>query len=164
MDEFYLKILAENYENFKSELCSLGMKEEEIAEAIKRKFSDEEIRLIEEFKERQAIKHLEIEGLLNILGTTIKHDNTNKLITFLCMLSAYTENSQFNVSFRAPSSTGKSYIPIELAQYFPQEDVILIAYSSPTAFYHDAGTWNEKKASDSDKLGEKDFDFLGSAS
>ena len=32
----------------------------------------------------------------------------NKLATFLCLLSTYTENCQFNISFNAPSSTGKS--------------------------------------------------------
>lgn len=86
---------------------------------------------------------LSVEELKQILGTTIKRDDTNKIITFLCMLSAYTEESQFNVSFRAPSSTGKSYIPLELDQYFPPEDVIELSYSSPTAFFHDQGVWDE---------------------
>ena len=98
-----------------------------------------------EGKKESSPKYLTIDGLLKVLGTTIKHDNTNKLITFFAMLSAYTEDSQFNVSFRAPSSTGKSYIPIELSQYFPEEDVIMIAYSSPTSFYHDTGEWNNQR-------------------
>jgi len=96
-------------------------------------------------KKSSPPKYLTIDELLTILETTIKHDNINKLITFFAMLSAYTEDSQFNVSFRAPSSTGKSYIPIELSQYFPEEDVIMIAYSSPTSFYHDAGEWDSKR-------------------
>jgi hypothetical protein len=79
--------------------------------------------------------------LLTILGLTIKRDNENKLITFLCQLSAYTESSQFNISFNAPSSTGKSYIPTEIARLFPQEDVIEIGYCSPTAFFHDVGQY-----------------------
>jgi len=79
--------------------------------------------------------------LLRILGLTIKRDNENKLITFLCQLSAYTEDSQFNMSFNAPSSTGKSYIPTEIARLFPQEDVIEIGYCSPTAFFHDVGQY-----------------------
>ena len=90
-------------------------------------------------------RYLTVQELLNILGTTIKHDNVNKLITFLAMLCTYTEDSQFNVSFRAPSSTGKSYIPLEIASYFPEEDLRIIAYSSPTAFYHDTGEWDSEK-------------------
>lgn len=105
--------------------------------------ANEILEKIREEKIKAATKPLSIEELLEILGSTIKHDNVNKLITFLAMLTAYTEDSQFNVSFRAPSSTGKSYIPIELAQYFPKEDVLMIAYSSPTAFYHDSGVWDD---------------------
>jgi len=91
--------------------------------------------------EEELTKYLTLEELSEILGLTIKRDKTNKIITFLCMLSAYTEDSQFNISFRAPSSTGKSYIPMEIANLFPKEDVKEIAYASPTSFYHD-GEWD----------------------
>lgn len=83
--------------------------------------------------------------LVEILGLTIKQDNENKLITFLCELSAYSETDQLNISFNAPSSTGKSYIPTEIAQLFPEEDVIEVGYCSPTAFFHDVGEYNEEK-------------------
>ncbi|KKT29088.1 MAG: hypothetical protein UW15_C0018G0001, partial [Parcubacteria group bacterium GW2011_GWC1_44_10] len=56
-------------------------------------------------------KPLSSQELVEILGLTIKKDEENKLLTFLCELSAYTESSQLNISFNAPSSTGKSYIP-----------------------------------------------------
>ena len=82
--------------------------------------------------------------LVEILGLTIKRDEENKVITLLCQLSAYTNSSQFNISFNAPSSTGKSYIPTEIARLFPQEDVIEIGYCSPTAFFHDVGKYSEK--------------------
>lgn len=85
------------------------------------------------------------EQLIETLGLTIKYDAENKLATFLCELSAYTENSQFNISYNAPSSTGKSYIPTEIARLFPQEDVMEIAYCSPTAFFHDAGEYDKEK-------------------
>jgi len=92
------------------------------------------------------VKPLTVEELIKILGSTIKHDDINKIITFLNMLASQTEESQFNVSFRAPSSTGKSYIPIELSEYFPKDVVKLIAYTSPTAFFHEMGEWdNERK-------------------
>src|SRR3989344_4183227 len=77
--------------------------------------------------------------LIKILGLTIKKDEENKIVTFLCELSAYTENCQFNISFNAPSSTGKSFIPTEIAKLFPQEDIIEMAYCSPTAFFHEVG-------------------------
>ncbi len=85
------------------------------------------------------------EKLIETLGLTIKYDAENKLATFLCQLSAYTENSQFNISYNAPSSTGKSYIPTEIARLFPQDDVMEIAYCSPTAFFHDAGQYDKEK-------------------
>lgn len=85
------------------------------------------------------------EQLIETLGLTIKYDAENKLATFLCELSAYTESSQFNISYNAPSSTGKSYIPTEIARLFPQDDVMEIAYCSPTAFFHDAGEYDKEK-------------------
>jgi len=115
-------------------------------------YTEEQLKELEQANEKfvseqlvseEAKKPLTVENLLDILGITVKRDNINKTITFLCMLSAYTKNSQFNISFRAPSSTGKSYIPIELADLF--EDVVMIAYSSPTAFYHDTGNWDDEK-------------------
>ena len=89
-------------------------------------------------------KPMAIEELLEVLGLTIKEDNQNKLIVFLCELSAYTAGSQFNISFNAPSATGKSFIPTEIAGLFPQEDIKEIGYCSPTAFFHDAWRPDEK--------------------
>lgn len=83
--------------------------------------------------------------LASILDLTIKHDNENKLVSFLCMLSAYTEDSQLNVSFNAPSSTGKTYIPTQVAQYFPEADVRQYGGASPTAFFHDNATFDKER-------------------
>jgi len=90
-------------------------------------------------------KPLSIQGLIEVLGHTIKKDEDNKLLTFLCQLSAYTDSSQFNISYNAPSSTGKSYIPIEIARLFPEEDVIETAHCTPTAFFHSVGKWDKDK-------------------
>ena len=94
-----------------------------------------------------ALAHLQevkrpctLEEVAGILDSTIKRDTSNKIITFLSMLLTYTEEDQFNVSFTAESSTGKSYIPLELVWYFPSEDVIEYSYVSPQAFYHEHGT------------------------
>ncbi|MCR4334453.1 MAG: toprim domain-containing protein [Patescibacteria group bacterium] len=98
--------------------------------------------------------------LLDTLGLTIKYDAENKLATFLCELSAYTESSQFNISYNAPSSTGKSYIPTEIARLFPQDDVMEIAYCSPTAFFHDVGQYDKDKNSYLVDLSHKILIFL----
>ena len=82
--------------------------------------------------------------LKQILDLTIDCDNANKITTFLCLLSAYTTDSQFNISFNAPSSTGKSYIPTQIAELFPAEDVRRIAYCSPKAFFHEIGTYDRQ--------------------
>lgn len=79
---------------------------------------------------------LSIKELSDILGLTIKHDNVNKVVTFLCMLSAYTEESQFNLSFNAPTSAGKSYIATEVSKLFPKEDLRQTGHNSPTAFLY----------------------------
>lgn len=86
-----------------------------------------------------------VDNLIAVLGQTIKKDEINKLLTFLTQLSAYTGDSQINISFNAPSSTGKSFIPTEIAKLFPQEDVIEVGYCSPTAFFHDYGVFDEEK-------------------
>lgn len=88
-------------------------------------------------------KPIGVKELTDVLGITIKKDEANKVVTFLCQLSAYTENAQFNVSYNAPSSTGKSYIPTEIASLFPKEDVMELAYCSPTAFFHDVGKYDK---------------------
>lgn len=93
-------------------------------------------------------KPLTSEELIDILGETIKKDDENKLIAFLCELSAYTEDSQLNISFNAPSSTGKSYIPTEIAQLFPKEDVIELGYCSPAAFFHDKASEYKKESNE----------------
>jgi len=112
-------------------------------EQIDKKVDEIEKELPEEIDASQ-FKPMSVQELVEILGLTIKRDEENKLVTFLCQLSAYTENAQYNISFNAPSATGKSYIPTEIARLFPKEDVKEIAYCSPTAFFHDAGEWNKE--------------------
>ncbi len=97
------------------------------------------------FVDVSNIKPLCVDDLVSVLGQTIKKDEINKLLTFLTELSAYTGDSQLNISFNAPSSTGKSFIPTEVAKLFPQEDIIEVGYCSPTAFFHDYGVFDEKR-------------------
>jgi hypothetical protein len=83
--------------------------------------------------------------IAEVLDLTIKDDYESKLICFLNMLSAYTDEDQFNISFNAPSSSGKTYIPKEVAKLFPKEDLLMLGYVSPTAFFHDQGVWDKEK-------------------
>lgn len=94
--------------------------------------------------EELAGEPLTVEEVKKILGTTVKRDDDNKIICFLVMLLTYTEEDQINLGFLAGSSTGKSYIPIELAQYFPTDDVVKLGYASPTAFFHELGEVEEE--------------------
>jgi len=97
---------------------------------------------------REKLKYLQqpitLEDLSDILESTIKQDQENKLITFLILLLTYSDQDQQNISFKSESSTGKSYIPLEIAKYFPSEDVYSYAYVSPTAFFHEYGEWYEE--------------------
>jgi len=97
----------------------------------------EKTQLLEHLSE--VNKPLTVDDLTELLGSTVKHDDENKVITFLTMLLTYTEDDQLNIGFLAQSSTGKSYIPLELAWYFPSEDTLEYGYSSPTSFFHDYG-------------------------
>lgn len=98
---------------------------------------------------RANLKHLQrtisVEELREIISTTVKHDNPTKIITFLTMLLTFTEEDQGNLALQSESSTGKSYIPLELCQYFPKEDVHIYGGASPTAFFHEVGTWEEER-------------------
>ncbi len=108
----------------------------------------------------KTFESITIEKLTEILGITIKRDEINKLITFLTMLSAYTDSCQLNLSFNAPSSSGKSFLPMEIAALFPSADVNKFAYCSPTAFFHQTGTPNKETSGYIVDLSRKILIFL----
>jgi len=84
-------------------------------------------------------EEMSIQQLADTLSLTIRHDYLSKTVTFLGMLSAYTYDSQLNISFNAPSSSGKTYITSEIAKLFPVEDKIEISGASPTALFYQQG-------------------------
>lgn len=102
--------------------------------SVERAALEKEVSYLRDIK--RGVRLSEVE---EILDSTIKHDTKNKLITFLAMLLTFTEEDQVNVSLTAESSTGKSYIPLEIAWYFPKNNVIEFHYVSPTAFFHEHG-------------------------
>ncbi len=84
--------------------------------------------------------------LEDTLNLTIKKDKYSKVLTFLVCLSAYApDKCQLNLAFVSPSSSGKSFIPMEIAQLFPEQDLKSIAYCSPTAFFHDHSNEYDKE-------------------
>lgn len=84
-------------------------------------------------------RELSKDELNHILSTTIKRDETTKAVTTLGCLLAQTDADQFNIGFQAESSAGKSYIPQEIAEYFPPKDLRIYAGASPTSFFHSIG-------------------------
>lgn len=91
-----------------------------------------------------GFKEMSIDDLATVLDSTIKHDYYNKVIVFLAMLTAYTEEDQLNVCLLGQSSSGKTYLAQEVAKYFPKEDVREYAEVSPTAFKHANPTIDEE--------------------
>ncbi len=91
------------------------------------------------YMSQQTFKEMSLDELADILSLTIKHDKENKIVTFLAMLSAYTDENQINISFNAPSSSGKTYMATEIANLFPEEDKIELSGASPTSFFYMEG-------------------------
>ena len=52
-----------------------------------------------------GFEEMGVRGIIDVLGLTIKRDDMNKVLVFLAMLSAYTEDSQLNIFLSAPSSS-----------------------------------------------------------
>jgi len=98
--------------------------------------------ILQDYEDRS--REISLEELSEILNTTVKEDEPTKLITFLSMVLTYTDQDQVNLALQAESSAGKSYIPLELAWYFPEEDVKTYASASPTSFFYEYGTWDDK--------------------
>jgi hypothetical protein len=98
--------------------------------------------------------------IANVLSISIKKDEAPKLITFCAMLLAQTNEDQLNLGFQAESSSGKSYVPLEVSAYFPEEEIEIIASASPTAFYHDGGVWDDTQKAIIKVLAHKNIIFL----
>lgn len=81
--------------------------------------------------------------IARVLSLSIEHDDITKTIVFLGMLSAFTKDSQFNILLNAPSSSGKSFIPLEVSKLFPEESVSKLQYVSQNAFFHEEGTYDK---------------------
>jgi hypothetical protein len=85
-------------------------------------------------------RETDIYEICQIYWTAIKRDFPTVAITFLALLLTYTDRNQVVVQYKADSSTGKSYIPLEIVMLFPdqQSDILKLAGASPTSFIHEA--------------------------
>jgi hypothetical protein len=93
--------------------------------------------LEDEELEAEARRETSINEVDETLGITIMHDHVNRVVLYLNFLLTYLGDAQQNILFNAPSSTGKSYLALEVAKYFPEEDQLIKGYTSPTAFFHE---------------------------
>jgi hypothetical protein len=101
------------------------------SEANRREFLD---------KLRDINKETNIYEVCEVFGTVIKRDLPTTAISFLGLILTYTDRNQIVICYKADSSTGKSYIPLELVSLFPDQarDVLKLAGASPTSFIHEA--------------------------
>ena len=144
-DEKYAAKAAKLDEEFPLQERILRFEQMKAKEKQEKEFKElEEFDGGEEPIDTSQFKPLTAQELIRVLGLTIKKDELNKLVTFLAQLSAYTESSQLNVSFNAPSSSGKSFIPLEISYLFPEKDVVKLGGASPTAFFHDQGVYDKE--------------------
>ncbi len=82
---------------------------------------------------------MNLDEVSTILEKTIVEDEVNKRIIFCAGILNFTEDDQMNIGLSSGSSTGKTYICLEIAKLFPQENVHDLSYASPKAFYHAMG-------------------------
>lgn len=85
-------------------------------------------------------RETDIYEICDIFSPVIKRDLPTTAITFLALVLTYTDRNQVVICYKADSSTGKSYIPLEIVSLFPDQgrDVLKLAGASPTSFIHEA--------------------------
>lgn len=93
----------------------------------------------------ESMKETTLEEIDEIMNVTIKGDVFNARITFLSMILNYTAEDQQNIIFRSESSRGKTYLPLEIGGFFPQEDIVKFMACSPRAFYHEYGSYDKER-------------------
>jgi hypothetical protein len=89
--------------------------------------------------------YIGVKEIANYLEPIIKRDNVAKVVAFLVQFSTYLPDDQLNLIIASLSSTGKSHILLNIAKLFPPEDVLILGYSSPKAFFHELGEVDKEK-------------------
>ncbi|MFZ8848079.1 MAG: hypothetical protein ACO2O4_02450 [Minisyncoccia bacterium] len=89
--------------------------------------------------------YIGVKEITGFLEPIIKKDNIAKVVAFLVQFSTYLPDDQLNLIIASLSSTGKSHILLNIAKLFPDEDVLILGYSSPKAFFHELGEFDREK-------------------
>jgi len=110
--------------------------------------------------ETEMKNYIGIEEISECLGSIIKKDEIAKVVSFLTQFSAYLLDDQLNLIIASLSSTGKTYVLLNVAHLFPSEDVIVLGYSSPKAFFHELGIFDREKRKIYINLERKNLIFL----
>jgi hypothetical protein len=77
------------------------------------------------------------EQVYKTLGVTIKGDRATALNLHYNLVNNYSEDRQQNIAITGPSSSGKTYLVLQLLAYHPQDAIIKKGYVSPSAFFHE---------------------------
>ena len=90
--------------------------------------------------QRDVDRETDIYEVCDVFGSVIKRDLVTTAITFLGLILTYTDRNQVVICYKADSSTGKSYVPLEVVALFPDQttDILKLAGASPTSFIHEA--------------------------
>ncbi len=113
----------------------------------------------------ELAKEISFDTVADILAITVKRDRATGKILFAGNLLAYTSEEQINLLMAAESSSGKSYLPLEISAYFPTNDVVVLGGASPTSFFHEVSggefaIWDPEKKQHIVKLANKILVFL----
>ncbi|MCD6493211.1 MAG: hypothetical protein J7K36_05360 [Archaeoglobaceae archaeon] len=75
--------------------------------------------------------------LIRFFDKYIAEDYETRTYVLLTLFSAFT-NNPLNLAVKAPTSEGKTYNVINIAKFFPTENVIILGSASPTSLIHDS--------------------------
>lgn len=104
--------------------------------------------------------YIGIEKISRALNSLIKKDDIAKVVAFLTQFSTYLLDDQLNLIIASLSSTGKTHILLNISRLFPEEDVLVLGYSSPKAFFHELGTLDKNRNKIFINLKRKNLIFL----
>jgi hypothetical protein len=84
-----------------------------------------------------TLREISIDQVGEWLSVVIKQDDASKKILFLLSLLTYTDSEQPNVAMKGEAASGKSWIAGRIVDLHPEKSKKILAYASPTAFFHE---------------------------
>ncbi|MEM5777398.1 MAG: hypothetical protein QXJ06_03030 [Candidatus Aenigmatarchaeota archaeon] len=117
-----------------------------IIEQIKHRFEKAQLEKERiEFLNQNLNREMTLADISNFLSPLIKGDDEVKIVTFLAAVSTFTPENQVNLIFSGPSSVGKTYLSLSVANLLPPHRKMIIANASPTAFLHDSSDFDPER-------------------